>query len=299
MLRSRRSVSDMSSSYASGITASTTSPSDAGEQPRRRVAEVAQAATDAARRGRRDRDGSGGPRARRASASSSDPAPRPAAERQRRRHDEHVLRPLRRPDEEEREPDHEPQRERPLLAPQPPEPDEREAGDDEVRGDGEGARVVERHGAHQPDERLPRRPARVLDRVARRVPTVVGDRLREAADGSGHRYGSAATNATAPIASQPAIGASQRATPPGCPAERHRVGSSRASATASRRRSRAPPRRTGTCSRRPCPNATAAGDQPRAPPARAAPCATRVTRTPPTAARGTPGPTRASPGSCT
>ena len=32
--------------------------------------------------------------------------------------------------------------------------------------------------------------------------------------GSGHRYGSAATNATIPIASQPATGASHRAMPP-------------------------------------------------------------------------------------
>ena len=56
--RSRRSVSDMRSSYASGITASTSEAEDAGEEPRRRVAEVAEAATDPARRGRRVATGS-------------------------------------------------------------------------------------------------------------------------------------------------------------------------------------------------------------------------------------------------
>ena len=122
----------------------------------------------------------------------------------------------------------------------------------------ERARVVERHGAHQPHERLPRRPARVLDRRARRVAAVVA-RSSSASrpTGSGHRYGSAATNATKPMARHPATGASHRATPRAVRARRP-AGSRRASATASRRRSPVRRRRTGTCSRRPCPNATAA-----------------------------------------
>ena len=154
--------------------------------------------------------------------------------------------------------------------------------------------------AHQPDERLPGRPARLLDRgsLPAYPPWYASDSASRPT-GSGHRYGSSATNATKPRASNPAIG--QR--PPADP------------------RRRAPPtRRDGRRPRAPQPvdDDREAGDavqvlagaghaqrdgrrdEPRAAAARRdarPPRARRAAR--PRAGRGTPGPPRASPGSCT
>ena len=116
---------------------------------------------------------------------ASDPPPRAAAptrpkqarsrcprQGKRRRQQEHVLRPLRRPGEQEHEADAQPQRVDAPLPPQPPEAHDRERGDHEVERHEERARVVPpaRHGPHQPHERLPGRPAGLLDRLAAAYP---------------------------------------------------------------------------------------------------------------------------------
>ena len=95
----------------------------AGRGGRRRT--LARTGPSGRDRDRQARRAAGAPRRR-----SSAPAPSPAARHSGADSDEHVLRPLRRPDEAGRRArSRATARRRPLLAPQPPEPDERERRD--------------------------------------------------------------------------------------------------------------------------------------------------------------------------
>ncbi len=119
--------------------------------------------------------------------------------------------------------------------------------DRQVDRDDERPAVVERHRAHQPHQRLPRRPARLLDRVARGVAAVVGDRRRQAADGVGPQV-RVRRDEDGGGEHDPAEG---RGRPAAERRARRDLRPAVASATASPRGSRGRRRRTGTCRRRP------------------------------------------------